>query len=652
MKYFIAGLIVLLTFEFQEIAGQNEPANLMSGRYSTGELREILISREEWMPFPKITDREGWARADQGLLESAFNQALKYDDYEWKPIPATTTLMFVRTGDRNQYQNISFGKRRVLATLLIAEIYENEGRFIDQIIDGVWSICEESYWGVSAHIGQSRSGSGLPDVSDPYVDLFAAETATLLSWVDYFLGEKLDAVSPRIRERIHNEANHRIFTPVMSYDHPWMGFRKGARRPNNWNPWICSNWLNAALILEKDSNRRVEMVARILDVLDAYLNPHPQDGGCDEGPSYWGAAAASVYDNVSLLNLATNDAFDYVFMDEKIRNMGKYIYRSQISETYFMNFADADPQPGMAASMIWRYGKAIGDEDMQKFGAFYRREAIGNVGVWHFFRYFFELFLREEFDQAPIGLPLPSEVWLPDLEVMIARDREGSTDGFYVAAKGGDNDESHNHNDIGNYMVYYNGLPLIIDVGRGTYTAKTFSTRRYEIWYNRSDYHNLPTINGQTQSAGSAFRTSHASFTGRRGYSRLSLDIAPSYPESASLISWERTIMLNRGKSVVITDDARLSKAESIVQHIMTCWPAELVRPGEVVIRFRENDQPKDFILKYNPAQMEVEVEKIPLTEPEDQGIISKWGDRIHRINFTVREPELRNQFRFEISLR
>jgi hypothetical protein len=85
---------------------------------------------------------------------------------------------------------------------------------------------------------------------------------------------------------------------------------------------------------------------------------------------------------------------------------------------------------------------------------------------------------------------------------MVARDKEGSTDGLFVAAKGGHNDESHNHNDIGNYVIYYNGQPVLIDVGRGTYTRKTFSSRRYDIWYNCSDYHNVPTINGVTQPAG------------------------------------------------------------------------------------------------------------------------------------------------------
>lgn len=650
MKKLTISLFLLALVVFTAAAQEGIKPDLLSGRYSLAELRAMIQSPDHWKPFPPLDDRSGWQKADQQQLRAVYDKALKLLDYQWPSIPATTTLLYVRTGDRDQYQRLSFEKRSALGTLLVAEIYENQGRFLDQIVNGVWSICEESYWGVPAHLASSHAGSGLPDVTDPYVDLFAAETGTYLAWVDYFLGDKLEAISPQLRKRIYDETNHRIFTPVMTWVHPWMVPNQAGRRPNNWNPWICSNWLNTALLLERDDNRRTAMVGKILETLDEFLNPHPLDGGCDEGPSYWGAAAASLFDNISMLNLATKDAFSYVYQDEKFVNMGKYIYRAQISEDYFMNFADADPQPKMAASMIWRYGKAIGDEDMQRFGAWYRKTPDGSMDRAHFFRVFFELFMHEEYGAAPKGLPLPSEVWLPDLEVMVARDIEGSTDGFYVAAKGGHNDESHNHNDIGNYVVYYNGQPLLIDVGRGTYTSKTFSSRRYDIWYNCSDYHNLPTINGETQPPGSEFKASQASFTGSKNFAQMSLDIAPSYPESAGVNSWMRTVRLNRARNVVVTDVIRLTKAESITQHLMTCWPAKVVKPGELTIHYRENDQPKDFVVKYNASQMEAVVEKVPLNTPEDRGIITKWGDTIYRINLKVKSPKMKDQFRFEIT--
>ena len=140
-------------------------------------------------------------------------------------------------------------------------------------------------------------------------------------------------------------------------------------------------------------------VAKILSVLDEFLNPYPQDGGCDEGPGYWGAAGASLYDNIAMLNLATNNSFKYVYDDEKIKNMGRYIYRANIGPVYFVNFADASPKPGMAASMIYRFGKDIKDPDMMKFGAFYRKDEPGETGG-HYFRTLFELFMQDEFKKA------------------------------------------------------------------------------------------------------------------------------------------------------------------------------------------------------------------------------------------------------------
>ncbi|SOD82954.1 heparinase II/III domain-containing protein [Spirosoma fluviale] len=639
----IASLVCLSIFA----QGQN----LLSGKFTKETLQNVLIPQAEWAPFPRRDDRAGWAKADQAMMKAYVKTAETYLTYQWPYVPATKSLLIERTGDRDQYQAVSFQKREVLGTLLLAEIYENKGRFVDQIIDGVWSICEESFWGVSAHLPKSKEYAGLMDVSKPFVDLFAAETATYLAWVDYYLGDKLDAVSPQIRKRIYTETNYRIFQPLMTKPHGWMTKTAAGRAPNNWNPWICSNWLNAVLLLEKDDDKRAASVHKLLTVLDEFLNPYPQDGGCDEGPSYWGAAAASLYDNIAMLNTASNDAFQYVYADEKFRNMGRFIYRAQISEKYFLNFADADPQPAMAATMIYRYGKAINDPDMMKFGAFYRKPEAGEIGRFHYFRHFYALFMQDEFQQAQQGLPLPKNVWLPDLQVFAARDQAGTTDGFYVAAKGGHNDESHNHNDIGNYVVYYNGQPLLIDVGRGTYTAKTFSAQRYEIWYNCSDYHNLPTVNGVNQLPGMAFNATNISYKEDNMTTQFGVDIAQAYPKEAGLKSWQRTIQLTRGKGVQVQDVISLNQASSLTQHLMTCYPAEISKPGELIIHYApKGGVAKKFVVKYNPKQMQPTVEKVKLEAPEDRGIVTKWGDTIYRINFQLLTPKLADKLLFEVA--
>jgi len=643
-------LFLFVSSSFLQLPAQTQ--NLLSGRYDKNKLKEILIPYNQWAPFPKISDRAGWSKASEPMMKAYLKEAEGYINYSWPSIPATKSLLIERTGDRNQFQEISFPKRQVLGTLVMAEVYENKGRFIDDIINGVWSICEESWWGASAHLPKSKEYSGLMDVSQPFVELFGAETATFLSWVDYFVGDKLDAVSPQVRKRIYYEINNRIFQPLMNKPHGWMAANANGRPPNNWNPWICSNWLNAALLVEKDQEKRVAMVAKLLTVLDQFVNPYPQDGGCDEGPGYWGAAAASLYDNIAMLNLATNNSFKYVCDDEKIKNMARFIYRAQIGKEYFLDFADADPQPGMASSMIYRFGKDINDPEMMKFGAFYRKPATGKIGTHQYFRNLFELFIQDEYQQAQQGLPLPADVWLPGIQVMIARDKEGSTEGFFVAAKGGHNDESHNHNDVGNYIVYYDGQPVIIDVGRGTYTRKTFSDKRYDIWFNCSDYHNLPDINSVTQPPGAEFKASNVLYKKDKSYSALSLDIAKAYPEKAGVNSWQRSIRLNRGKNVTVNDLVSLKNADKFTEHMMTCYPAEIINPGQLVIHFKPKYgvAARDFVVSYNPKQFGVTIEKVPLVAMEDKGILDKWGDTIYRINFNAVAPKTSDKINFVIA--
>ncbi len=121
-----------------------------------------------------------------------------------------------------------------------------------------------------------------------------------------------------------------------------------------------------------------------------------------------------------------------------------------------------------------------------------------------------------------------------------------------MAAKGGHNDESHNHNDVGNVVVYVDGKPVIVDAGVETYTRKTFSAERYTIWTMQSAYHTLPTIvatASMMQAPGRTFAARDATYAMDDASAHLSLDIAGAYPDEAKLTSWKRTVTLHRGKA-------------------------------------------------------------------------------------------------------
>ena len=188
-------------------ANAQEKRNFLSSDITTQDLRTVLIPQSDWHPFPSIQEIKEWDRVPEKTRNLYIKNGEQYLGKPWEQLSATLFLEFVRNGNRSNYEEILFNKRLQLESLLMAEIFENKGRFVDDIVNGVWSICEESFWGVPAHLNHQLKGFGLPDITDPAVDLFAAETGALLAYVYYFMKDKLNEVSPRITERIIEEEN-------------------------------------------------------------------------------------------------------------------------------------------------------------------------------------------------------------------------------------------------------------------------------------------------------------------------------------------------------------------------------------------------------------------------------------------------------------
>jgi hypothetical protein len=630
--------------------GQERP-DLLSKTYPLEKLKKIILPAEEWHPFPDSSQHKAWQELPLQVRTAHIERAEKHLNGDWETPKASVFLEYVRSGNRSNYQRVSFSRRAQLAELVLGECIEGKGRFLDDIMNGVWTICEETYWGVPAHVGLQKRGEGLPDVTEPTVGLFAAETGMLLAWTDYLVGDRLDRMSPLIRERIRYEVERRILSVNLERDDFWwMGF--DGRVVNNWNPWICSNWLAAVLILEKDPERRALSVQKILRCLDNFLNPYPRDGGCDEGPGYWSRAGGSLYDCLELLFTASKGRID-IFGLPLIKEMGRYICRVYISHPYFINFADAAAKINADSSLIFRYGSSIEDRDMKGFGSFlakkqnlgrdYIRGSFGTLG-----RILPLLFHLDELLEAEPKEPLMRDFWLPELQVMGARSSEETAQGLYVAVKGGNNAESHNHNDVGNFIVYADGFPALIDVGVETYTAKTFSSQRYEIWTMQSAFHNLPTINGAMQMNGLEYRAIDVNYSCEKNKATFSLDISKAYPEEAAIKSWKRSIILNRGKDVRVHDQYELGKVTQNLQMTLMSWrKPELEAEGIVRLENPEEIRGlKPVYISYDRDKFRVDIETLSLT---DDRLQSSWGENLYRILLTAKKKSLKDKFSIRI---
>lgn len=466
----------------------------------------------------------------------------------------------------------------------LAECIEGKGQFVDDIANGLWAICEESSWVIPAHLDKlQKAGKDLPDVAEPTVDLFGAETGSLLAWVTYLHGPKLDAVSPLIRKRVSRELSARILTPNLTRDDFW--WMKAAM---NWNPWIVSNWLTVALLTEENEPRRQATVAKVTRTLDNFLNPYPTDGGCDEGPGYWNHAAGALFDCLELLHSAA--AGNVAVYDQPlIQNMARFIYHAHIADDQFINFADAAPKQHVNGDRVYLFGKRIGDEPLAAFGAFAARSQQPGQGavsgsLGHVLPALFNL--RALATATPTAaIPLLRDVWLPDIGVMTARSDARSSAGLYLAAQAGHNAEAHNHNDVGNFIVYADGHPALIDVGVEVYNTKTFGPQRYDIWTMQSGYHNCPTINGVMQSAGREFSAGGVAYKADDNAAAMTLDLAKAYSPEAGVKTWQRTLRLNRHRNIAITDAFRLTKPTSdLTLTLMTPYDVEITQPGVLTL--------------------------------------------------------------------
>ena len=634
--------ILLFVLGFSEIRAQVTPRNLLAQKYSVEQVKQALLSRNQYHPYPTTPDE--WRKAvPDSILKAVIKAGEASLDYTFQPVSATVSLDFVRSGDRERHRGVSYTKRYALTDLMLAESMEGKGRFTEAVLNGVWSICEESFWGVPAHIRET----GLPDVENPVVELFSAETASLLGLVDYFLGDQLDAINPLVRKRIYYETNRRIFEPLLtdSDGYSWMS---KTRSVNNWNPWIMSNWMSATLMLEKDETRRARMIHEAMLGLDLYLNGLGEDGGCDEGPSYWTAAGASVYDCLELLSNASQQKIQ-IYDLPLIQKMASYFYKVHIDGHYFVNFSDADPTLRPDGLLLYRFGKAIHDPIMTGMGqwAFAKfPERTLEIHGHHRPRSLENLLTIKNMSASASAYVPVRDAWISDIQVMTAR----ADNGFFVATHGGHNAESHNHNDVGDFLLYANGEPVIIDAGRGNYTARTFSPQRYELWFTQSQHHNLPIINGLGQSAGRQAEATNVTNTTTEKEAALSMDISKAYPAEAGISKWNRKVALNRQKNRLEITDTYLmqQKPSSIQQVFMTICEVDVSTPGKVVLT---TPTQKSYVIRYDPKQWTVATE-YPSTEGmEYSSFKTKWDSHpVQRILLTNTSLQPKGQFQFTVA--
>jgi len=521
-----------------------------------------LLSNDDFLKRLRNDTQKGIDKLSAEEKQHYIDNAEKAMKTEIPILKASVYKQFAYTGNRTEYQGPYYSRRNMLTELIFAELLEKKKRFTEKILDLVWLILEESTWVIPAH---NKNGSSLlyefDDVS--YVDLFSASTAAVLALSYVFFKEDMNdgLTDDMFSKRLEYEIENRILLPFEKYAKNWwyIGHIPG-HKLNNWNPWIHSNILFILAIFEKNEQRKEKLCDDMLSYTDNFLDTYGPDGGCDEGPSYWGAAGASYFDFLDLLYKASDGKIDKL-SEKLVYNMGDYIRKMYIGGGYFVNFADCGPKPkNLDAVLIYRFAKRTGNKLMMDFACSF--DQTNRISYSHPQRSLYNMIEKSECKQSSYK-PNKEEI-MEDTQVYVFRN-----DTHFIAIKGGHNREAHNHNDIGHFVLFEEDTPLLIDAGSDTYSKKTFSDERYTLWNMQSSFHNLPEISGYMQLFGIEYRASDVSYD--KNSKCLSMQLKNAYPKEANISSYIRKLYV-RNNELIIEDDIDLKEEGDIIEHLLLLY--------------------------------------------------------------------------------
>jgi hypothetical protein len=474
--------------------------------------------------------------------------------------------IFEKQGSRLEYEDAYFERRRRLNTYALLSLLEPDNEiFARELHETIWSICNEYTWCLPAHVRSTKVRGA--------IDLFAAETGFTLSELLLLLGERLPML---LRARIREEVEARLFEPYLK-----SGPFEWETATHNWAA-VCAGSVGAAALLLEPSERLTNVIAKALGSMSCYLDGFGNDGACLEGVGYWNYGFGYFVYFADLLKRRTEGRIN-LFEHPKVRQIALFQQKCYLYADSTVNFSDSLGRMPVQIGLTHYLSHLYPEMELPPASicALYTDDhcsrwapALRNI-IW------FDPKKRDSCWRD-------ADYYLPDAEWIISRySTEHGSFGF--AAKGGNNDEPHNHNDIGGFILYADGVALVAELGSGEYTAAYFGEERYSYDCNGSQGHSVPIVDGCYQQSGPGSKARVLEAAVHDSEVRFLLDIMAAYsaPRLSSLV--RELVWRKSGEpSLKLTDEFTFtSPPGSIVERIVTmCQP---------VIREAEETEGKDL---------------------------------------------------------
>lgn len=443
-----------------------------------------------------------------------------------QPITELPWTLFRRVwedGYRKTYEPVYFSRRQRLTTFgLLSWLLPDRSDYLDGLLDTVWAICGEFSWCVPVHFDTPpgfrtvRYSVHEQHAPDPGIgiDLFAAETAFALAEVMMLTGHSWPET---IRDRVYREVYRRVFAPFLVNDFFWEHVR------NNWAA-VCAGSIGAAAIyLIEDKQELALVLDKALPTVNLFLEGYGEDGACLEGYMYWGYGFGFYTYFAELLCRRTNGAIDLLAVP-KVKQVALFQQNCFLHGRKVVNFSDSPEEADVYIGLTHEMARRFPEMQLPEH-TFQDKLVYDHCGRW-------APALRQLIWYEPRAQGegwKEKSIYLADAQWMVSR-VEKAEGKFCFAAKGGCNDEPHNHNDVGHFIVLAGGETFLADMGAGLYTKPYFApATRYSFICNSALGHSVPIINGVSQQAGAAYKAAVREADITAGYDRFVVELQDAY---------------------------------------------------------------------------------------------------------------------------
>jgi Heparinase II/III-like protein len=628
-------------------------------------LVEALRSCPQRIPVPSAEVRTIWNAVDAGTRAALLAEADSALNHTAPVLSASDWARTFRDGVRTAYEDNARALREQTALLVTATVLADQAAsatappgtvpYLDAAADNLVALLESSTWCWAPHERFAAArGEFLPDPDRPFLDLGAAEVALLVAWADHVLGARLESRLPGLRRRIRREVKLRVLDPFRQVrDWHWIGSDGNA---HNWNAWIHHAVLTCALLLTDDEEERAELVRLVVEGLDHYLAVLPDDGGIDEGISYWWHGAGQLLESLDLLATVGGPALDARDLPV-LAQLVRYPLRAHLGGPWYVNVGDAParlPSDDQDWHVLHHWGRLLGDAEVAAHAAAagqaaelvaHPQQGLGRAlaaladQTWTA-----TCSTSDASEPAGPGSTANSasqpwlgrQVWLPKVQLLVVREQAGTSAGLTIAAKGGHNAERHNHLDVGTFTVALDGRPMVVDVGKPTYTAASFGPDRYAAWPLQSQWHNVPEIAGAQQLPGEAHQARSVSATLSAETGELRADLAEAYPQG-TVEQWWRTVRLVRKGAehpayALVQDEATVPHGGVLLRYVLAGEVDETDADlGRLHVRAQDG---RALLLAWDPQLFNPLVEHRTL---HDQQLRACWGTSLTRLTLQLR---------------